>query len=408
VPGPVTSADLYLYDYKSASSTPDADADAFMRVELVGFDEGRLDFHTLGMSLHEESGTLFVANHRRESGAAVEVFHLDLASLASSFPTGGASAKVDGEKGDEQEERRTQSPPAPRATHVRTITHPLIHGPNSIAAVSSAEFFVTNDHYFLARDWPVLSLLETYLAPPFGTVVHVKLGHLQSSTSASKNNDDDDKQAVQAKVVARLPYANGIELLNATTLAVASTTNAAVYLYAIASSDGKPPSGAHPRLSYTGTKVSLPFLPDNLSTTTTITTITTTMTGADESRQQQHGREKKKLLLIAGHPHAPSTTRYAKTRHICNDPLELALANAEQAAFCADVGGRNRATSWVSLWDWQTAAASKNGKGKDEGEVRHLFSGPEYPSSATAARDGGRGVGIVAGLYARGILVWRE
>lgn len=387
------------------------------------------------MSLHEGSGTLFVANHRRESGAAVEVFKLDLASLASSFvfSTSGtagaaAAAKVDGETWDheEQEGRTTQPLPSPRATHVRTITHPLIHGPNSIAAVSGDEFFVTNDHYFLARDWPWLSLLETYLAPPTGTVVHVKLG-ARSRNSNSKNDDDDDngedkdgdsKKAVQAKVVARLPYANGIELLDETTLAVASTTNAAVYLYTITSpDDGKKPSSGstggssvHPRLSYTGTKVSLPFLPDNLSTTTT-TTITTDKSKQHEA-QKDTKKKKKKLLLIAGHPHAPSTTRYAKTRHVCNDPLELALANAEQAAFCADVGGRNRATSWVSLWDWQAAVAagSVDGKGKGDGEgvVRHLFSGTEYPSSATAARDGERGVGIVAGLYARGILVWRE
>lgn len=387
------------------------------------------------MSLHEGSGTLFVANHRRESGAAVEVFKLDLASLASSFvfSTSGtagataAAAKVDGETWDHDEEegRTTQSLPSPRATHVRTITHPLIHGPNSIAAVSGDEFFVTNDHYFLARDWPLLSLLETYLAPPTGTVVHVKLG-ARSGNSNSKDDDDDDngedkdsdKKAVQAKVVARLPYANGIELLDEATLAVASTTNAAVYLYTITSpDDGKKPSSGstsgssvHRRLSYTGTKLSLPFLPDNLSTTTTTTTDKSQQHKEEEKAQKE---VKKKLLLIAGHPHAPSTTRYAKTRHVCNDPLELALANAEQVAFCADVGGRNRATSWVSLWDWQTAVAvagSVDGKEKGEGGgvIRHLFSGTEYPSSATAARDGEKGVGIVAGLYARGVLVWRE
>ncbi|KAH7018143.1 uncharacterized protein B0I36DRAFT_368186 [Microdochium trichocladiopsis] len=349
IPGPVTSADLYLYDYKTAS-TPDSQA--LRRIELVGFDEGRLDFHTLGMGLDEQTGTLFVANHRREAaaGASIEVFRLDVSS-----------------------------PEAPTATHLRTIEHPLIHGPNSLAVVSGTEFFVTNDHYFLVKHHRVLAMLETYLAPPFGTVVHVRLDNNKYDDGSSSS------KGVQASVVARLPYANGIEFLNATTLAVASTSDAAVYLYTVTPNEeeeGAAHDAAPPRLAYTGTKIPVPFLPDNLS-------VTSSLSPSSSSS---------KKLLIAGHPHVLSTVKYAKTRYICNDPAELASAatSAEQQQYCADVEGQNRATSWVSEWDPAT------------GQLRHLYSGTGYPSSATAVLDPARGVGIMAGLYAKGIMVWRD
>lgn len=285
------------------------------------------------MGLDEDTGTLFVANHRRSNGPAIEVFKLDISAAT--------------------------------ATHIRTVEHRLIHGPNSIAVVSDTEFYVTNDHYFLIKDYPKLAMLETYLAPPLGSVVHVKL--------ASRSGGDEEK--VEASVVARLPYANGIEFLNTTTIAIASTSNAAVYLYTVApqSSDGGAKVHKPPKLSYTGTKIRLPFLPDNLSIASS---------------------PRRKTLLVAGHPHVPSTVKYAKTRHICNDPVELqVMATAKQKRYCEEDA---TATSWVSEWDPAT------------GELRHLYSGTEYPSSATAARDNARGVGIVAGLYAKGLLVWRD
>ncbi|KXJ89279.1 hypothetical protein Micbo1qcDRAFT_11766 [Microdochium bolleyi] len=336
LPGPIVSADLYIYDYKSRSTE---DIEALKKIELVGFDKGKLDFHTLGMGLDEKTGTLFVANHRRDAGPAVEVFKLDTAAAT--------------------------------ATHLRTVEHGLIHAPNSIAVVSDTEFYVTNDHYFLIKHSRKLALLETYLAPPLGTVVHVKLAAGGGSGGGGKHGD------IQASVVARLPYANGIEFLNATTIAVASTSNAAVYLYTVTPPNDDQAHGRQaPRLSYTGTKISLPFLPDNLS-----------VTSSSSSRR---------TLMIAGHPHVPSTVKYAQTRHVCNDPAELPRATAEMQWYCMLDAHSGRATSWVSEWDPATGA------------VRHLYSGTEYASSATAARDDARGVGIVAGLYAKGILVWRD
>ncbi|RYP56735.1 hypothetical protein DL769_009875 [Monosporascus sp. CRB-8-3] len=326
LPDPVPGADIYIYDYKSAS-TPDSEA--LQRVELVGFPGGS-DLHTLGMAFDETTSTLFVSNHAK-AGPRIEVFKLEVNAL--------------------------------KATHVRTVSHPLIHGPNSIVLISSEEFFVTNDHAIPGTRSKLLSVLETYIAPPTGTVVHVDLRGAE----------------VEADVVARVPFANGIEIINATTVAVASTSRGAVYLYTMTRrplpsspqpNDDKAAQKRTPELTY-ASRVGVPFLPDNLS-------LSRSKTG-------------KTKLIIAGHAHPPSLTRFAATRHICNDPAELARADLETARYCETA----TAPSWVSEWS------------REDG-LRHLYVDTEYPSSATAARDADRGVGIVAGLYAKGLLVWRE
>ncbi|RYO81190.1 hypothetical protein DL762_007259 [Monosporascus cannonballus] len=326
LPDPVPGADIYIYDYKSAS-TPDSEA--LQRVELVGFPGGS-DLHTLGMAFDEATSTLFVSNHAK-AGPRIEVFKLEANAL--------------------------------KATHVRTVSHPLIHGPNSIALASSEELLVTNDHAIPATRSKFLSMLETYLAPPTGTVVHVDLGGA----------------GIEADVMARVPFANGIEILNATTVAVASTSRGAVYLYTMTPrslpsssqpNDGRVAQKRTPELTY-ASRIRVPFMPDNLSLS-----------------RSKTGRTK---LIIAGHAHPPSLTRFTATRHICNDPAELARADPETAWYCETA----TAPSWVSEWS-------------EEDGLRDLYVGTEYPSSATAARDADRGVGIVAGLYAKGLLVWRE
>ncbi|KND93492.1 Serum paraoxonase/arylesterase 1 [Tolypocladium ophioglossoides CBS 100239] len=302
-PGPVTSAGLYAYEYKDAG-TPDAEA--LKSIELANFPAGQ-DFHTLGMAYDKATSTLLVCNHA-QAGSRLEMFKLDIAALT--------------------------------ASHIRTIVHPLVHAPNAIALINSNEFYVTNDHLFPVRRSNILSKMETYLATPTGTIVHVELRG----------------DAVQANVVARLAFANGIEILNSTTVAVSSTNQGVVYLYT-KSSDAT--------LKYRS-QFPVPFMPDNLSLSA--------------------GK-----LLIAGHPHLPTLLQFSRTRHICNDPAELAKATAEMKEYCSNA----EATSWVSEWS-------------ETGGLRHLYAGTEYPTSATAARDAKRGVGIVAGLYAKGIMVWRE
>lgn len=269
------------------------------------------------MVYDEATSTLFASNHAK-AGARIEMFHLNLDKLL--------------------------------ATHTGTIQHPLIHGPNSIALVNSKEFYVSNDHYFLAKTSILLAKSETILGLPLGTVVHVKL-----------SEGKDSSKVEQAKVVARVAFANGVEILNSTTVAVASTSRSAVYLYEH-HKDGS--------LTYKSS-IRVPFLPDNLSL---------------------HGGK----LIIAGHPHLPSLSKFTFTRHICNDPKELVKASGDMKEYCkAGESGQGQATSWVAEW------TEKDG-------VKSLYAGTEYPTSATAARDAERGVGIISGLYAKGILVWRD
>lgn len=303
MPGEVENAKLWAYDYERTSKP---DSESLTRIKLVNF-PSEADFHTLGMGYDGESSTLFVTNHAK-SGPRIETFKLDLDDLT--------------------------------AKHLRTIQDPLIHGPNAIAVISSNEFYVTNAQRWTKQKSKLLSVLETYLSPATGTVVHVNIKDPQ----------------VEAKVVAYLPFANGIEVLNSSVVAVSATSRATVNFYNTPSTTVFEPRS----------KLRLPFLPDNLS-----------MSGGK--------------LLIAGHPHLPSLAKFTHTRYICNDGAELEVAAADVKEYCAT----GLATSWVSEWS------------ESEG-LKHLYVGTDYPTSATAVKDAEKGVGIVSGLYAKGILVWRD
>lgn len=283
-----------------------ANTEVLRRLDLVGFPSEN-DFHTLGLAYDKASSILLVTNHAK-AGSRIEMFKVDLDALT--------------------------------ATYIRTIKHSLIHAPNSIALISDKEFYVTNDHYITKRVSKIGSLLETYLGTPTGTVVHVVL-------------EDSD---INAKVIARVAFANGIEMLNSSTLAVASSTRAAVFLFYISEQN----------TAELISKIDLPFLPDNLS-----------LSGGK--------------LLIAGHPHFPALVKFTQTRHICNDPKELEKATPDMQDYCAT----GEATSWVAEWS-------------EKGGLKHLYVDTEYPTSATASRDAERGVGIISGLYAKGILVWKD
>ncbi|ROW15074.1 hypothetical protein VPNG_03477 [Cytospora leucostoma] len=309
---PDPNAEFYAYKYDDVSLPDD---EALRRIEMIGFNS---ELRTIGFEYHEASSTLFVTNHGRQ-GPRIEQFHLDIEALI--------------------------------ATHVGTIEHPLIHIPNSIAAVGESEFYVTNQHYFTAREHPLLWALETYLAPPLATIVHVRI--LANGT-------------VDAAVVARQAYPNGIVLLNDTTIAVAATSQRAVNLYAVS-----PPAAqaqqAHPTLKLESS-FRLPFLPDNLA-----------VSKSDGA------------LLVAGHPHLPSLGKFARSRRICHRPEVLDGQGDEARDMCASIG----AASWASEWT-------------PEGGVQHIYAGWEYPTSASVVRDRERGVGIVSGLYTKGLLVWRD
>ncbi|KAH6884487.1 putative paraoxonase [Thelonectria olida] len=294
LPGPYPRGSVWVYDYASGS-------DSLTELELVGY-EGD-DLHPLGMAYDSSSSTLYMANHRTD-GSRLDLFDLD-------FKGGRAVAK-----------------------HRRFIKHPLIHTPNSIAVINNREIYVTNDHYFAIGQHGILARIETYAAIPGGNVIHVDLA------------------TDTARVLARIPFANGIELLNDTTLAVSSTSSSSISIFEIEPK-------AH-NLTLTNT-FKVPFMPDNLSV------------------------DKNGALLIAGHPHPPSLTKFAETRALCNS----------EEGNTAEVCRATSAGSWISDW---TA----------EGGRRDLYVGTLYPSSCTALRDVERKTGIVTGLYGKGILVWKE
>lgn len=289
-------AALWIYDY----ATPTHDVDPLNKLEFEGFTG---DFHPMGVAYHGPSSTVFVVNQSTE-GSRIEAFTLDLA----------------GER--------------PMAKHKRTITHPLISAPNSVTFINENELYVTNIHYFPAQDHPHLSLIETHLAIPGGSVVHIDL-----STDTYRT-------------VARLPFANGVKLINSTTLAVASSTTVSVKIYSI-----DPTTRDLTFRSSFG----VPFGVDNLSV------------------------DKDGKLLAAGIPHIPSFQEFFETRELCNSD------EGRDAEVC------KTAVAGTSVVEWT-----------EEGGLKKLYSGTDYPTGATAVRDVQRKTGIIVGLYANGIMEWKE
>lgn len=245
---------LYLYHYGNGHDTQPA------KIELLDF-KGRDDFHPLGVEYYES--TLFVVNHAA-AGSRIEVFKL----LAGEHT----------------------------ATHVRTIRHPLLNTPNSVAVLSATELLVTNDHYFQKRYAPLLADMETWTALPFASVVHVKLGQSPQDGNVTK--------------LASLPFANGIALLNTTHFAVASSSGAAVHIYT--SPSGLEVGADDVVLCAT---ITVPFAPDNLSA------------------------NKDGSLLIAGHAYPPALTVVAQNNARCN---QLPGGDAK--------GCDVRSPSWIAEW----------------------------------------------------------
>ncbi|OTB05717.1 hypothetical protein M426DRAFT_128668 [Hypoxylon sp. CI-4A] len=316
-PGPVPGAEIYGYDYKEANTQ---DSDNLRRFDILDY-EPETDFHTLGMAYDEESSTLFVVNHRK-SGSTIELFKLDLATWT--------------------------------AKHFRTLRHPLLYAPNALTLINNHELLITNDHYFILEKHPLLGKLETYLGLPLASVVHVDLSSLL----------EDPSSTVEAIVLARLPFANGIGFLNETTVAVASTSKPGVYFYTITTSQDS--TNTSPLSLTYQSNIRLPYWVDNIHISLDGT------------------------LYIAGHPHPPTLDTFSKTRLQCN-AADLTDADPSVQEQCKTIS----APSWISRWTEETG-------------LEHLYVGVEYPSSSTAVFDSERNVGIVSGLYGKGILVWRE
>lgn len=258
---------IYLYRYADGSSA------APQKLSLLDFPVDAANFHPLGIEYDADRHLLFVTNHA-EAGSRLEVFRL--------FPDETA------------------------ATHVRSISHPLLHTPNSIAVLGENELLVTNDHYFRRRAQPALALLETYLAAPGGNVAHVTLPAAAD-------------QPANVTVLAHVGFANGVVLLNDTMFAVASTSAALFHLYTA-------PSGLRAGLKDVtlAATIPLPFLPDNLSV-------------------DDHGK-----LLLAGHPFVPTVDFVVHNNARCVAPV-----SEEEAQGC-----ETKAPSWIAEWSAESGLRS--------------------------------------------------
>lgn len=292
--------DIYIYHYARAGSESGS---LVRKLDRSGL-PGDKYFHPLGIEYHKPSGKLFVVNHGYPVG--IEIFKTSLANEKLLYET--------------------------------TLTHPGLYSPNSISAISEHELFVTNDHYFPARQNKIAAVAETYLGLPGGSICYVNL----------KTNE--------VKPLARIPFANGVAQLNATHLAVASTTAVEVRIFEWDSVN---------KTLALRQKIKTPFLPDNLS--------------VDAAGN----------LLVAGHPFPPQLEVLAKTNH------QYALDGADSEKKPASE--RPRAPSAAMAWD-----------GNPEGKLQTLYVGGDIDGACTAVRDVKRKTGILAGLYGKGILLWKE
>lgn len=197
--------------------------------------------------------------------------------------------------------------------------------------------YVTNDHYLRARVSPLFSKIETFSGAPGGTVVYTDLRNPQNT-----------------KIVARVPFANGVARLNTSTLAVASSSKPGVYFYTI-----------------------------NADHSLTYQKMMRTPAGVDNISVDSNGK-----LLLAGHPFVPALTKVVQGRAGCNEH-----GSEEEKAKCECT-----APSWAAEWSEKDGLKELL---KDGAE-----SGNGICSSSTIVRDVRRGVGMVSMLYGKGIVVF--
>jgi arylesterase/paraoxonase len=196
---------------------------------------------------------------------------------------------------------------------------------------------VTNNHYLRAATSRLLFKIETFSGAPGGTIV---------SISPSSPGD--------AKIVARVPFANGIAKLNDSTLVVASSSKPGLYFHHFAAN----------------------------SSDLVFQKFVRTPAGADNLSIDGHGK-----VLIAGHPFVPSLIKVAEGRPGCDEDGTM---EHRKACGCW-------APSWVGEWS-------------EEGGLKTLMrdGGGEVCSSSTAVRDVRKGIGMVSMLYGKGLVVFRE
>lgn len=284
--------------------------------------EGADAFHPLGIEYHAESSRLFVINHN-PSGTRLEWYKVDTllgtATLEGTF-------------------RDAQNLPTP----------------NALVAISENEILITNDHYMPIREHRTLARLETYAGIAGGSIAHI---HLSSSGNSPP----------QITTLTRVPFANGIALLNKSTIAVASSSTASIRLFHVDWPETQP--GHAPSLTPLSS-IPLPFLPDNLSV------------------------DSKGTLLIAGHPHSPSIERVGKENRFCHvdddDPTSSTAEEDEKKKKCDP---KLPKMSWVAEWSATTG-------------LKNLYVGKEFGTASSVVKDWISGLAIVVGLYENGLMMW--
>ncbi|EJU03073.1 calcium-dependent phosphotriesterase [Dacryopinax primogenitus] len=293
----------------------DPSTEESVQLPLVGYPEGH-DFHPLGISVLPsapgEPTTLFAVNHGRHN-STIEVFRL-------SSPSSGS----------------------PQLEYVRTLTHRRILSPNAVVAISPSTVLMSQDHTFTRRLPPplgnTLPMLESVLALPGGSVDVLQFQPSSPQAAGTFTTP------TFTSAVPHFPFANGLAYSPLTqTLAVASSSKAAVYMYdlPLASSVLLLP------LRHKST-TPVPFSPDNLSFSSSGT------------------------LYASGHPNFPAIIRHAKS-------------------------ASSRAGSWV-------VSISQDGETRT---VFQSAGGPEeeaWNASTTAIADEEHGKVWISGLYGEGIL----
>ncbi|KAG5304471.1 serum paraoxonase/arylesterase [Histoplasma capsulatum G186AR] len=317
---PNPKGSLYIYDYAATGTIKE--------LVLTGFPD-TIDFHPVGINFFRSSPQsktrLFVANHQR-TGTTVAVFDIDYDLY--------------------------------QAKYITTVfdNNETIVSPNSIAPVSYTQFYVTNDHHYLARTRPLLSKIETYFSMPWGWVTFV---------------DFSSTEHLKCEIVAtNISFANGIVMTpTGKEVIVASSGHDAVYIYQRDSETNS--------LSSTHETVHVNFHPDNVNFDHSLDISDPTVFDAD-------GRFLRGLT-VGGHP---SIIKLVQAVH---SPESV------------------KAPSWV--------AEIRRGAGVDPAPcpaapqqpkfyARTLYqsNGEHFSTSTTGALDSKRGRLLVASLYGKGIL----
>lgn len=253
---------MHLYDYASTG--------AIRKVQLVGFPEDA-DFHPLGINFFRAAGDdrtrLFIVNHER-TGSKVAVFDLDYEKAEAHYVLSISDGDCN------------------------------ILSPNAVAPVSYTSFYVTNDHYFIRRKNPILSMAETALGLPFGWVTSVDFSGERPTFTTAANS---------------IAFANGIVVTpTGKQVIVASASMNCVFIY-----DRDPATNA---LSIDREKVFLNFHPDNVSFDDSLDV--TDPTVFDEDGKFLRG------VVVGGAPAAAKLFAMARNPEACRAPSIVAEVRA--------------------------------------------------------------------------------